>query len=299
MSLTLNDLSKKIAAKSLIVSLLAALFFSLITSFFLPAETVIARFGVSLVTVLLTLLVAHFYVHWRFKLSIVSEWTKLADSVEGVAFRSDLNKPIKIQSGIQEINAIAYEFSMLQKQLAMSLSHDEELALKDQITDAYNRAFYEFELKKYTRLYNRYQLPFGFILCEIACYDEIVLRFGPDHGERALTHFVKMVKVQCRETDELFHVGNGVFAILIPDATRVELERIKLKLERFRSRAPLLTGDENMPKLKLSLSFGYVMFGSEAGDIESLLSLANQRLIQDKASKLQGMGCDHLLQGEK
>jgi len=97
------------------------------------------------------------------------------------------------------------------------------LSFHDALTDLYNRAYFEEELKRYN--FPRYY-PLSVMMVDINGLKVINDTLGHYEGDKLLQHFASLLNSISRKGDVITRLGGDEFAILLPSTTSQETHRI-------------------------------------------------------------------------
>lgn len=154
-------------------------------------------------------------------------------------------------------------------------SHIEYLSFHDQLTGLYNRRFLEVETK---RLDVDRSLPIGIIMADVNGLKLVNDAFGHSNGDLLLIETANKLKQELRAEDIIARTGGDEFVILLPNTTESKLKQIITRIEKACDEV----GFEN---IKLSVSFGYCTKTIRNEDIQKIISVAEERMYQDKLFK--------------
>ena len=199
---------------------------------------------------------------------------KIEDKVIGamvVQSYTNLNlyteKDIKLMEFVSEQIATAID----RKKTEERIKH---LSFHDSLTDLYNRAYFEEELK---RLNNSRYYPLNIVMIDINGLKVVNDTFGHHEGDRLLQHFSSLLTSVSRKGDVIARVGGDEFALLLPSTA---LEQSYKICERIRK---ICEEDKIKPAyLRPSISLGHVTQEGEYQDIKTLLKEADRKMYQDK-----------------
>ena len=170
------------------------------------------------------------------------------------------------------------EFVSSQVATAIERKSSEErikhLSFHDSLTDLYNRAYFEEELK---RMNNPRYYPLSIISLDVNGLKVINDTFGHDQGDKLLQHLASLLTSISRKGDIIARVGGDEFTILLPStsspATLDFCERI---------RKVCLEDNIEPAYLRVNLALGHVTQEGEYKNIKTLLKEADQKMYQDK-----------------
>ena len=150
--------------------------------------------------------------------------------------------------------------------------HYNDRLYRDAVTDAYNRRYYEDEMKNKKK-------NAGVALIDL---DDFKLHndiYGHQAGDMALYTVVDIIRKNIRKTDKLIRFGGDEFLLVMPEVTE-EVFSQKLQLIQERIYNANVPGYLN---LRLSISAGGVL--TEGDSIEEAVNRADKLMYQAKAMK--------------
>ena len=150
--------------------------------------------------------------------------------------------------------------------------HYNDRLYRDAVTDAYNRRYYEDEMKNKKK-------NAGVALIDL---DDFKLHndiYGHQAGDMALYTVVDIILKNIRKTDKLIRFGGDEFLLVMPEVTE-EIFSQKLQLIQERIYNANVPG---YPNLRLSISAGGVL--TEGNCIEEAVNRADKLMYQAKATK--------------
>lgn len=150
--------------------------------------------------------------------------------------------------------------------------HYNDKLYRDAVTDAYNRRYYEDEMKNKKK-------NAGVALIDL---DDFKLHndiYGHQAGDMALYTVVDIIRKNIRKTDKLIRFGGDEFLLVMPEVTEeVFSQKLQLIQESIYN-----TNVPGYPNLRLSISAGGVL--TEGGSIEEAVNRADKLMYQAKAMK--------------
>lgn len=155
-------------------------------------------------------------------------------------------------------------------------SKDLELAAyTDPLSGLYNRRYFEKSLKEYLEAFNKAEQPLGLLLMRLDQFGEI----GKRHGTKTTDAFMQKLGPELmkltREHDVLARVGEGEFALIIPNVTTDAITRVSA---RFSEKAEGLSILVDGVKVGSTLSVGIGRNVDEGRTIEGLIGTAKAHL---------------------
>lgn len=150
--------------------------------------------------------------------------------------------------------------------------HYNDRLYRDAVTDAYNRRYYEDEMKNKKK-------NAGVALIDL---DDFKLHndiYRHQAGDMALYTVVDIIRKNIRKTDKLIRFGGDEFLLVMPEVTEeVFSQKLQLIQESIYN-----TNVPGYPNLRLSISAGGVL--TEGGSIEEAVNRADKLMYQAKAMK--------------
>ena len=146
------------------------------------------------------------------------------------------------------------------------------LSFHDSLTDLYNRAYFEEELR---RLDTRRQLPLTFIMGDVNSLKLVNDTFGHIEGDILLKNVATLMKSFCRKEDIIARWGGDEFAILLPQTSSDYAEDI---VERIKAACK----KTSRYKIPISISLGFCSKVWHEQDINSIISEAEDNMYKNK-----------------
>lgn len=176
---------------------------------------------------------------------------------------------------------------MVGTSLALSLTNAEahrtleQMAMKDGLTDLYNRRAFDQFLSQEVKSAARYRSPVCLLLGDVDNFKLVNDRFGHPVGDALLKEVATVLRHSLREVDRVARYGGEEFAMILPRTDvasgRVLANRIRERIERhvfLIQRVPI----------RLTLSLGVAGFTPPLmGTNEDLIGAADRALYQAKA----------------
>jgi len=146
------------------------------------------------------------------------------------------------------------------------------MSFHDSLTDLYNRAYFEEELK---RLDTKRQLPLSIIIGDINGLKLINDAFGHKEGDRLLKSCGNVLKNCCREEDIVARWGGDEFSMLLP---RTDEEVVQEIVSRIKERSIRTSGG----KIPLSIAIGASTKSKSHQDFAKIIKKAEDDMYRHK-----------------
>jgi diguanylate cyclase (GGDEF)-like protein len=168
--------------------------------------------------------------------------------------------------------------------LVRSAEEMAELALKDALTDIYNRRHFMARLDGEWKRFRRYGRPLSLLLLDIDHFKSINDRYGHDVGDQVIVAVARLCGTQTRDSDLAARIGGEEFAILLPETG---LDDARAAAERLRAAVAEHPIDSNAGPIAVTVSIG-VAPAERAGDPADFVKRADEALY---AAKRGGRNC--------
>ena len=151
------------------------------------------------------------------------------------------------------------------------------ISYHDQLTELYNRRFYEEELK---RLDTKRNLPLTLVMGDVNDLKRINDSLGHAMGDELLRKAAEVIKNGCRTDDIIARLGGDEFVIILPKTDTFETEQI---INRIKD----LLLKEKVGSMDVSISFGYATKSNEEENIQEVFKYAEDQMYINKRSKIR------------
>lgn len=151
------------------------------------------------------------------------------------------------------------------------------LLTRDELTGLYNRRFLKFSVSKEIKA----EKPFGFILIDINFFKHYNDFWGHTSGDGLLISIAKILSKNVRPQDIVVRHSGDEFIIMLPESNQTTVEKTITKIMQA-IESYNFPGEECFPDHKLSISYGYTLFPSDARHYQDLFTAADQALYRYK-----------------
>jgi diguanylate cyclase (GGDEF)-like protein len=138
------------------------------------------------------------------------------------------------------------KFSKLYEDLNKEKEKIYDIAIKDKLTNAYNRVFLGEYLQNALEKAKRYDEKYVLIFIDIDGFKDINDKYGHNYGDTCLVFFAETIFDSIRKSDILARYGGDEFLIVLNEAS---LEEAKKIIER-------ISNEVTKSHFNLSISYG-------------------------------------------
>ena len=148
------------------------------------------------------------------------------------------------------------------------------MSYHDSLTGVYNRAYFEAELKQLAGS----DIKIALVIADVDRLKTINDMFGHEEGDRFLIRATDLLRQKFRKGDIIARIGGDEFAVILKNATEVEVSSIcsgiRLELDRLLS--------DDIIHLPMQLSIGYAVSVEGKVNTLELFRVADDKLYRDK-----------------
>lgn len=152
----------------------------------------------------------------------------------------------------------------------------------DHLTGIFNRRYFMERLREEIDRTQRYGTPFAVAFIDIDNFKRINDEHGHLSGDEILKQLTQTCAKQVRDIDTLARIGGEEFALLLPQTTPEDAERL---VERLRAGVAATRASIGDVRLELTVSIGLTSSNRGAMDVDGILRVADEALY---AAKRQG-----------
>ena len=200
----------------------------------------------------------------------------------GKAYDTLLKKTLKmtkIGDSTQKKLLMAYEKIEKQKvELSKAYDKMETLARTDPLTGLSNRRDFLEKLQFEITRFERTQIPFSIILCDIDDFKQVNDQYGHDSGDYVLAGIADIMKSTIRKQDIVGRWGGEEFILLLPDA---QLGGGKRAAESIRKNIEAKSFHFNNNIFSVTMTFGVSQFDGSM-DMVTCIKKADEALYSGK-----------------
>lgn len=187
----------------------------------------------------------------------------------------DTAAPIKDETGVISGCVLVFRDSSERKERQKRIEY---LSYHDQLTDLYNRRFFEEELR---RLDVERNYPLTIVYADVNGLKVINDAFGHETGDQLLTLVADAMKTTCRADDIIARIGGDEFLILLPKTDAVQAARI---VERIKESIGIV----HFNGMSASVSFGVDTKTESSQNTSEVMNSAERNMYQAKIQDAGG-----------
>ncbi|HHW23771.1 MAG TPA: response regulator [Clostridiaceae bacterium] len=203
---------------------------------------------------------------------ILSSKSDVADRIQGIKAGADdyITKPFAIGEAIARVEMI----------MRRSKYYKEKL-LKDCLTGAYSRYYFNLRISEETERYRRSGTIFSIALLDMDHYKEINDQFGHYAGDLVLKELAAFIGRNIRKSDSIYRYGGDEFIIIFPGTDCNKAYEI---IERLRKEFVNKPVSINGKELYVTFSAGIKQITGKEKSVEQLVIDADKAMYQAKKS---------------
>jgi diguanylate cyclase (GGDEF)-like protein/PAS domain S-box-containing protein len=213
--------------------------------------------------------------------------------------RDEHGQPLHIQCMFRDINerkqheaAIHAANQQLQSQLQEIQSLQEALrqqALRDPLTNLYNRRYLEESLHVEISRSQRTQQPLSVVILDLDYLKSINDQYGHlAGGDQALQTLAKTLESLCRESDTICRYGGDEFLVVLYDTPQ---STAFLRAQEWLDEVRKITLESDSGEFRITFSAGVAEYRQTDRDSESILVRADRALYRAKANGRNRVEC--------
>lgn len=163
-----------------------------------------------------------------------------------------------------------------------ALTKSNELAMRDDLTKAFNRRFFDSYLDQEIQRARRYGSGFSIIFLDLDDLKEVNNRWGHLMGSRTLQEVAKRILGAVRGIDRVVRFGGDEFCIILPQTDDEQAEAVANRVRRAIAEAPFDLEPDVV--VRITASFGIASYPKHANTKETLIRAADSAMYKVKSS---------------
>jgi diguanylate cyclase (GGDEF)-like protein len=162
------------------------------------------------------------------------------------------------------------------------LTRSRDLAMRDDLTKAYNRRFFETYLDEEIERARRYGSLFSIIFLDLDDLKMVNNLYGHLSGSRTLQEVAKRILGAVRGIDKVVRFGGDEFCVILPQTDQDQAVAVAHRVARAVSASPLRIDPEI--EVSITASFGIAAYPTHAMTKENLIREADAAMYRVKST---------------
>lgn len=151
-----------------------------------------------------------------------------------------------------------------------------QLAIKDSLTDLFNRRYFETRFHYSFEAARRYNRFLSIIMIDIDHFKNINDIYGHQVGDQVLIQISKILSKTLRSTDIIARYGGEEIIILLIETPHYGVKNVAERIVDLISKTPIILS--NNETLSVTISAGFSTFPDDARSMEELIEIADRGL---------------------
>ncbi|HJQ41273.1 MAG TPA: GGDEF domain-containing protein [Thermoanaerobaculia bacterium] len=168
------------------------------------------------------------------------------------------------------------------------LTRSRDLAMRDDLTKAYNRRFFETYLDEEIERARRYGSLFSIIFLDLDDLKMVNNLYGHLSGSRTLQEVAKRILGAVRGIDKVVRFGGDEFCVILPQTDGDQAVAVAHRIARAVSASPLRIDPEI--EVSITASFGIATYPTHAMTKENLIRQADAAMYRVKSTTKNAVG---------
>ena len=168
------------------------------------------------------------------------------------------------------------------------LTRSRDLAMRDDLTKAYNRRFFETYLDEEIERSRRYGTLFSIIFLDLDDLRMVNNFYGHLSGSRTLQEVAKRILGAVRGIDKVVRFGGDEFCVILPQTDQEQAVAVANRISRAIAAAPLHI-DSNV-EVTITASFGIATYPLHAMTKDALIRQADAAMYRVKSTTKNAVG---------
>ncbi|HEX2122378.1 MAG TPA: GGDEF domain-containing protein, partial [Thermoanaerobaculia bacterium] len=168
------------------------------------------------------------------------------------------------------------------------LTRSRDLAMRDDLTKAYNRRFFETYLDEEIERSRRYGALFSIIFLDLDDLKMVNNLYGHLSGSRTLQEVAKRILGAVRGIDKVVRFGGDEFCVILPQTDQDQAVAVANRVARAISGSALHIGES--VQVSITASFGIAAYPTHAMTKEGLIRQADAAMYRVKSTTKNSVG---------
>lgn len=168
------------------------------------------------------------------------------------------------------------------------LTRSRDLAMRDDLTKAYNRRFFETYLDEEIERSRRYGTVFTIIFLDLDDLRQVNNEYGHLSGSRTLQEVAKRILGAVRGIDKVVRFGGDEFCVILPQTDQEQAVAVARRISRAITSSPLQI-DAHL-EVTITASFGIATYPTHAMSKDALIRQADAAMYRVKSTTKNAVG---------
>ncbi|MDR0498579.1 MAG: diguanylate cyclase [Holophagales bacterium] len=153
--------------------------------------------------------------------------------------------------------------------------------LKDKLTGAYNKRYFENFLRKEIANSTRQRRDLALLMLDLDHFKKINDTYGHVFGDKVLSSISEVIKKSIRTDDYFIRYGGEEFAVIIANSSMERVLEIAERIRKAVEETPIFNEEQNV-SVKITISIGISNFNNLAINAKELVESADKALYTAK-----------------
>lgn len=221
--------------------------------------------------------------------SILENITKIKANQMFVAVMS-VNDSRENRKKAYDLGAFDFIAKPIDEEILVSYVHNrltykrtlEHSILTDELTQVYNRKYFDKQMKQCIQAYLSEQTPFTVAITDLDYFKKVNDTYGHLVGDEVLKGFAELVMEKKRDSDIFCRYGGEEFVLMLPNTTANEAYKEVERLRQLMEKKVFFS--EGKQPFSVTYSGGIAQVDEESAHPKKLLELADRALYEAKKS---------------
>ncbi|MCS7311484.1 MAG: diguanylate cyclase [Acidobacteria bacterium] len=190
------------------------------------------------------------------------------------------------QNTVQVLQTFASDLGPVLRNALLQVQ-TQELNFKDDLTDAYNRRYFEYFLEEEIRRSERFGARLSVIFVDLDNLKTVNEKYGHMMGSKTLQEVAHRMILAVRGSDRVVRYGGDEFCVLLPETDTQGALQVAERLRSEIASRPFLTGDGL--DIYLTASLGVATYPTHGLTKEELVQAADRAMYEVKSTTKNGI----------